>query len=420
MASITNLKISRSSDMSNPTTFGGAHRPATINTSDLIPNTNYYAQAVVTDGGTTLATSSVVAFTTTDCFKIVNEANNTNNVCFNYMNNGTLVTTQSGWDNDTYKFSINLEYSLNGADWVEWQLEEDWKFVDVELRAGEWMYVRGKNTRIGGRGEYENANERTWTVSTSDRFSVRGYLASLTGTSETLANSYRFAGMFRNNQNIVSAEYLDFTDIPGGTAFFMFMFTGSSLVTAPRTIPCTTLQGFCYYYMFKNCTSLTTLPILYASEYGQYCCYEMFSGCTSITDASGVITSMNKMVFNCCTRMFQDCTALRVPPSLPFTGTAEGSCYGYMFLRCSALETAPVIRCTKSGFASFSNMFNGCSRIREIEIHVEDWSTRAGYETAKNWTIGVAANGTFKKNRLNTNIPRGVDGIPDGWTVVDL
>ena len=43
-----------------------------------------------------------------------------------------------------------------------------------------------------------------------------------------------------------------------------------------------TMANFCYYYMFRDCTSLTTAPSLPATTLALSCYISMFYGCTSI------------------------------------------------------------------------------------------------------------------------------------------
>ena len=58
----------------------------------------------------------------------------------------------------------------------------------------------------------------------------------------------------------------------------------SALTTAPE-LPATTLDQYCYYYMFGGCSVLTTAPKLPATDLVKYCYAHMFDYCDNLTDA---------------------------------------------------------------------------------------------------------------------------------------
>ena len=139
--------------------------------------------------------------------------------------------------------------------------------------------------------------------------------------------------------------------------------------------------------MFQNCTSLTTAPQLPATT----------------------------LANNCYQQMFQDCTSLTTAPELPATTLARGCCRS-MFYGCTSLTTAPVLSATTLTDYCYHQMFQGCtslSTIKCLATYLYGGSTR-------NWVNGVAASGTFTKASSITNWTSGSDGIPNGWTVVDV
>lgn len=125
-------------------------------------------------------------------------------------------------------------------------------------------------------------------------------------------------------------------------------------------LPATTLASGCYYYMFNNCTSLTTAPELPATTLTQYCYSHMFHDCTSLTTA----------------------------PELPAT-TLASSCYYYMFY--------------------------GCTKLSYIKMLATDISASS---CLNDWVYNVAPRGIFIKHSDKT-LPTGSSGIPSGWTVVN-
>ena len=108
----------------------------------------------------------------------------------------------------------------------------------------------------------------------------------------------------------------------------------------------------------------------------------------------------------------------------------EVMCYQYMFESCTSLEKAPVLPATTLNFWCYEKMFNGCSSLNYIkmmgtQVKKDTWS---GYKpvdlTSDNigsycteWVNGVASSGTFVKNPDAKWEVRGVNGIPEGWSI---
>ena len=120
----------------------------------------------------------------------------------------------------------------------------------------------------------------------------------------------------------------------------------------------TTLTDYAFYELFNNCTSLTAAPALLAIKLAPSCYNSMFSGCRSLTQA----------------------------PVLPAT-TLVNSCY--------------------------QNMFNGCHSLNYIKALFITLNILYTF----NWVSSVSKTGTFVKSKDATWNERGINGIPDGWTV---
>ena len=280
----------------------------------------------------------------------------------------------------------------------------------------------------------------------------------------TTLGDYCYAHMFLNCAALTVAPALPATTL--GNYCYQYMFSGCIALTTPPTIlPATTLKNSCYQYMFSGCTSLTTTPTLpamtmqpscYSNMFGnctsltippelpaitlgQLCYNYMFTGCTSLIstpalDATTLANSCYNHMFCDCTSitiapdlpattlatgcyqgMFRRCTALTVPPDLPAT-TALSNCYQYMFDGCTSLTTAPDINLSSVNVSyCIRYMFQGCSSLNSIKVLTTTWSTTH----AANWVSGVAATGTFTKPS-GTSIATGTNGIPSGWTVVNV
>ena len=145
-----------------------------------------------------------------------------------------------------------------------------------------------------------------------------------------------------------------------------------------------------------------------------------------ITDASNLVLPF--MDFASYTHMFSGCNFLKKAPKiLPLEEEHDryGIGYAYMFYGCSSLEESPII-CAQSFvniYGACGKMFEGCSKLRKITmlatnfIYDQDpWS-----KTFYNWVNGVAPEGVFIKNKdVDLSIlPRGNDGIPEGWVIED-
>ena len=183
------------------------------------------------------------------------------------------------------------------------------------------------------------------------------------------------------------------TIIPNGFCFKYLFKDCTSLTTTP-SLPATTLVKFCYYHMFDGCTSLTTAPSLPATTLATGCYCYMFYGCTSLTTAPELpATILASWCYQC---MFGGCTSLTTAPSLPAT-TLESWCYSYMFYECTSLTTAPSLPATKLISWCYYHMFYGCT-----SLIVSDTSG-SGY--SKTWRIpksGTFTN-TYAQSDMFTN-----------------
>lgn len=232
-----------------------------------------------------------------------------------------------------------------------------------------------------------------------------------------------------------------------------YMFSGCTSLKKVFILPATTIAAYCYSHMFENCTSLTNIPMymlpaitLYASgssgtatyHYSADNCYEyMFYGCTSLKNSASVQattfaftiaatgTSSYATVNYVCYHMYDGCTSLtKVQPyqSGMFYATYRNTdyyatqSYAYMYANCTSLTQSPDFSTKKLGGQCYLHMFDGCTSLNYIRCTATSISGNA----AEGWTNGVAATGTFTKKSSMTGWPTGVDGIPSGWTVVNV
>lgn len=111
--------------------------------------------------------------------------------------------------------------------------------------------------------------------------------------------------------------------------------------------------------------------------------------------------------------MFGNCVYLNAAPSIPNASAYQS--YNSMFYNCHFLTTGPVIY-ANPGQQSYANMFDGCTSLRSVTVYATD----LGYNGFENWMNNVASTGTFTKKAEMTMFPEGKDGIPSGWTVVNV
>ena len=213
-------------------------------------------------------------------------------------------------------------------------------------------------------------------IGCSKRYKIEGEYLDLQSSGESLGNVF-------NDNNLVSAKDLIIRE----GCKCGYLFSGCVSLAEPPQLQATTMANTSYYHMFEGCTSLTTAPQLPATTLSYGCYGGMFYGCTSLTTA----------------------------PQLPATTLAK-LCYEEMFYGCTSLTTAPQLPATTLSDGCYGGMFKGCRNLNSITCLAE--SGIGGYNTSI-WVDGVSATGTFIK-KAGVSWPTGDDGIPSGWTVVEV
>lgn len=126
------------------------------------------------------------------------------------------------------------------------------------------------------------------------------------------------------------------------------------------------------------------------TNYGGLALASIFSACTGIIDASKMVLPATTLTQSCYANMFRKATSLTVGPILP----------------------APVLE-----LSCYRSMFDGCTSLSRIECLATNLR-EPGAATTASWVSGVSSTGTFVKHP-NATWPTGVNGIPEGWTVID-
>lgn len=257
-----------------------------------------------------------------------------NYLAFEALEDGTFtLTIPSG---STTAMITNVDYSVDGgATWVTTQNVDSQEVVITTptITSGSMVLWRGNAKKYG--------------VSTA------------------VYSKFSSTGQFNVSGNIMSLLYgknfeekLSFQD----SMTFHHLFDGCTKMLSSENLllPATSLQNYCYQFMFSSCTSMTkTVKVLPAAN----------------------------LKTNCYQRMYNYCPALLEAPELPAETLVSG-CYSYMFTNCRKLAYVKAMFLTEPS-TSYTNQ----------------------------WLSGVAASGTFVKNAAAEWDVRGSSGIPTGWTV---
>ena len=262
--------------------------------------------------------------------------------------------------NSAKNWNGTLEYSTDANTWTTWEGTSE---ISSDNNV---LYLRGTgNRQITG-----DSSSRNWVITTQGTVTCSGDIRTLLNYANPASSGmgdYCFAYLFKDCTSLTTAPELWATTLR--RYCYSYMFSGcTSLTTAPE-LPATSLERDCYSYMFNGCTSLTMAPELPATSLANYCYRNMFSGCTSLTTAPVLPATL--LVYACYYSMFEGCANLTTAPELPSTSLAY-NCYQNMFKGCTSLTTAPALPATALTRYCYYNMFNGCANLTTAP---ELWAT---------------------------------------------
>lgn len=278
-------------------------------------------------------------------------------------NNGRIDVTIPMQTTPAYGTSIS--YSLDsGITWNTKLVSNYLVSINISgLTENQEVYWKGDAETWG----YSNNNGLHFYF--TGNFNVYGNIMSLLyqdnfqdKTSIHSGYSYTFAHLFENETGLIDAENLVLPVGELNDYCYYAMFKGcTSLTKAPLKIDAQTIGNFSCWVMFEGCTSLTTAPDLPATTLGDNAFYAMFHNCTSLANAPFI--SATSLSSECCRLMFYDCTSLTtVQSALPATILAD-NCYEAMFSGCSSLATAPNLPATTLAEECYYDMFHNCTSL---------------------------------------------------------
>ena len=248
-----------------------------------------------------------------------------------------------------------LEYSTDTTTWTVWD-----GTTTLASGSDNKLYLRGSgSTKITG---MTSSNYR-WVLNGSP-ISCEGDIRTLLDYADpenAIMASYCYSYMFYDCASLASAPMLPATTLT--RSCYRNMFYGcTSLIIAPD-LPATVLASNCYTSMFNGCVSLVSAPDLPATSVAESCYYSMFYDCTSLVQPPNLPSTM--LAESCYENMFYGCTALVQAPALPAT-TLAPYCYTYMFYKCMSLKEAPQLPATQTAYSCYDGMFNGCTSLMTI------------------------------------------------------
>ena len=300
--------------------------------------------------------------------------------------------------------TVTLVKSFDGVNWEAYAVGEVIELPSVGnsvyLAAGE-----GGNETFGSSlSAYHKFVINGLVAASGDITSLRRF-----DLEQTTLAKYCYYYLFRNCTGLTSAPELPATTL--AISCYRNMFYGCTGLTSAPELPATTLASNCYYSMFSGCTGLTSAPELPATTLANSCYRNMFHGCTGLTSAPELPATT--LASNCYFSMFSGCTGLTSAPELPAT-TLENSCYRSMFGGCTGLTSAPELPATTLASSCYAFMFNGCTNISLIKVHFTAWGEQTG-----GWVSNVKSTGTFYKL---SSLPEEYETskIPTGWAVVNI
>ena len=244
-----------------------------------------------------------------------------------------------------------ISYSKDGVNWIEWD------YTPIEFDAGDFIYFKGVNNRIGNSARDYSIFTSTGKIAASGNIMSLLYGDDYEGKLDLSGKDYCFLRIF-NSLPITTTPELPATKL--SDSCYREIFGGCNLITTAPALPATELIDSCYYGMFYKCASLINEPELPATKLAFMCYGSMFEKCTSLVNAPEL--QATTLADDCYHSMFSGCSKLVNAPALPATKLAT-VCYYDMFYGCTSLVNAPELPATELKNYCYMEMFYGCKRL---------------------------------------------------------
>ena len=317
---------------------------------------------------------------------------------------------------DSSTYAKHLQYSKNGLNWTTITLSST--AYTITLNKGEKVYFRG-NEGVFNYWYSGGKKKAITTISANQTHTVGGNINTLLDYQDpyglTLPQG-AFNSIFENNTKLTSASDITLPPSVDGslsTYCYLYLFKNcTNLTTVPKSIPAKKQGQDACNGMFAY-TAITTAPALPATTLSNGCYYSLFEGCTSLVNPPQLPAT--EMKPNCYRNLFFGCTSLVNAPELPATTLAEG-CYRSLFNGCTSLTTAPDLLAPTLVSYCYAYLFNACTSLNSVKCTATS-GVGSNNSTAE-WLWNVSPTGTFTKES-GVTWETGVSGIPSGWTVVN-
>ena len=330
-------------------------------------------------------------------------------------------------ETDTVYVNRTIQYRKNGGEWKSISAATNGQITGhaITFGPGTIIELKADNNYYGYTITEGSGNEtfmgQSFKPYGTGTFKVYGNIMSLCNSTdfENLkfsdvvgSGDSAFIGLFESCYTITDASMLILPE-DTGTRCYAGLFYGCTGLTAAPELPATVLSKECYRSMFRKCTNLMKVPGLeHVTAISSSCCRSMFMQCTNITEPTEI--SVTTLANQCYESMYM-ASGIKRAPVLPATVMAQ-SCYEKMFAGCTALTSGPLLHAPILKTRCYFGLFSGCTGLSEIKCLATDIS--ANNSTAY-WTYGVGGTGRFTR-AAGTEWTTGINGIPDGWTVVDV
>lgn len=277
------------------------------------------------------------------------------------------ISWRTQYSGDTWASNKVISYSKNKGE--RQSIRSSYNGTHIDVSAGDIVEFFGNNDMYGQTYNYVHSFSGT-----TAEFNLKGNIMSL----------------------ISSNNFENLKSFPTGTNYnFRGLFNACKTLKHARELllPAEELTENCYDGMFEYCTNLLSAPNLPATSLASGCYSGMFGGCINLVEA---------------------------PESL--SARPVSSSYWYMFRQCSNLLWAPIILNAIPGLSNryyYFYMFTGCTNLCYVRLYSNETYTQIG-NVSTGWLEGVSETGVFEKSSRLTGISSGKNGIPTGWTVVDV
>ena len=330
---------------------------------------------------------------------------------YNGSNTVTIQQTLLG-SPDSSTYAKHLQYSKNGLNWTTITLSST--AYTITLNKGEKVYFRG-NEGVFNYWYSRGAKKAITTISANQTHTVGGNINTLLDYQDPYGLKLpqgAFNSIFENNTKLTSASDITFSPSVDGSLSkycYLYLFKNcSNLTTVPKSVPAKKQGQDSCNGMFQY-TAITTAPALPATILGNSCYVDTFHGCSKLVNPPELPAT--EMKPSCYRALFARCTSLVNAPELPAT-TLEDGCYRELFYGCTSLINPPELPAKTLKPSCYQQLFYGCSKLNNITVYANDISAT---NCTSNWLSGVASEGIFNNYGSATYTVNSPSGIPTGW-----